>query len=116
MKWQSHFAKGERHMKHLLLGLALLTIGIAPVARGADAGAGKTLAQRTCIACHGLNGIGITDQYPDLAGQKAAYMVVQLKAFRDGSRNNPIMSPMAKPLSDADIDNVAAYYSSLGCH
>jgi cytochrome c553 len=42
------------------------------------------------------------------------YLVAQMKAFRDGKRKDPMMSPMAAPLSDADIDNLAAYYSSLG--
>jgi len=49
--------------------------------------------------------------WPNLAGQKDGYLAKQMKAFRDGTRNDPMMSPMAKPLSDADIDNIAAYYS-----
>lgn len=99
----------------VLLVLTIFVSCLAPLAQGADADAGQKLAQTTCVACHGMNGIGITDQYPDLAGQKAAYLEAQLKAFRDGSRNNVIMAPMAKPLSDTDISNVSAYYASLGC-
>lgn len=79
----------------------------------ADPQAGKQLAQNTCSACHGANGIGIASIYPNLAGQKGDYLIAQLKAFRDGSRKNPIMSPMAAQLTDADIENVAAYFSSL---
>jgi len=51
--------------------------------------------------------------YPNLAGQKSEYLVAQLRAFRDGNRTNPIMSPMASHLSDMDIENLAAYYSAL---
>jgi len=52
--------------------------------------------------------------WPNLAGQKAGYLVLQMKAFRDGTRNNPMMSPMAAGLSDDDIANIAAYFASLG--
>jgi cytochrome c553 len=51
--------------------------------------------------------------WPNLAGQKEGYLVKQLKAFRDGVRTDPMMSPMAKPLTDDDIENLAAYFSSL---
>jgi len=78
-----------------------------------DAAAGKTKAA-TCGACHGVNGISPNDIWPNLAGQKVGYLVAQLKAFRDGQRSNPMMAPMAAPLSDTDIDNLAAYYASLG--
>ncbi len=78
-----------------------------------DAAAGKTKAA-TCGACHGVNGISPNDIWPNLAGQKAGYLVAQMKAFRDGQRSNPMMAPMAAPLSDTDIDNLAAYYASLG--
>ena len=77
-----------------------------------DAAAGKAKAA-ACGACHGMNGVSSNDIWPNLAGQKAGYLVAQMKAFRDGQRKNPMMSPMAAPLSDTDIDNLAAYYSSL---
>ena len=80
---------------------------------GGDAAAGKTKSA-TCAACHGANGISPNDMWPNLAGQKEGYLKAQLKAFRDGQRSNPMMAPMAAPLSDADIDDLAAYYSSLG--
>ena len=78
-----------------------------------DAAAGKAKSA-VCAACHGPAGISANDIWPNLAGQKAGYLVAQMKAFRDGQRKNPMMSPMAAPLSDTDIDNLAAYYSSLG--
>ena len=76
-----------------------------------DAAAGKAKAA-SCAGCHGTNGISNNPMWPNLAGQQQGYLVKQLKAFRDGTRADPMMSPMAKPLSDADIENIAAYYSS----
>jgi len=67
-----------------------------------------------CVACHGADGIGKAPQYPNLAGQKAAYLQKQLKAFRSGERTDPNMSALAKPLSDEDIARLAAYFESLG--
>lgn len=79
---------------------------------GADAAAGKAKAA-TCGACHGAKGISAVPTYPNLAGQKEAYLLKQLKAFKDGSRKDPTMSAMAAPLSDADMADLAAYYAHL---
>jgi cytochrome c553 len=95
-----------------LLGLAIL-MAWSRVAGAADEQAGKKLSDGSCGACHGQNGIGIIPLYPNLAGQKREYLAAQLRAFRDGSRKNAIMSPMAVHLSDADIEDVAAYLASL---
>ena len=90
-------------------GLLLVTVnaGLA-----GDLAAGKSRAA-SCSGCHGVKGISANPLWPNLAGQKDAYLAKQLKAFRDGTRSDPMMTPMAKPLSDADIENLAAYYSSL---
>ncbi|MCB1735836.1 MAG: cytochrome c [Gammaproteobacteria bacterium] len=77
-----------------------------------DAAAGKAKAA-TCAGCHGAAGVSNNPMWPNLAGQKAGYLVKQMKAFKDGSRKDPMMSPMAAPLSDADMDNLAAFYSGL---
>ena len=77
-----------------------------------DIEAGKTKAAM-CASCHGANGISAMDLWPNLAGQKAGYLAKQLRAFRDGSRSDAMMGAMAKPLSDSDIDNLAAYYAAL---
>ena len=83
------------------------------LAQAADVEAGKQKAQ-TCAVCHGAEGKKSPNElWPNLAGQKAAYLAKQLKAFRDGARTDPMMTPMAKPLTDADIENLAAYFSSL---
>jgi len=91
---------------------AAFCLGSASVMAG-DAAAGKSRSA-ACAACHGGNGISANDIWPNLAGQKAGYLAAQMTAFRDGTRKNPMMSPMAAALSDADIANLAAYYSSLG--
>lgn len=80
-------------------------------AAAGDAVAGKTKAA-VCAACHGATGRSTNDTWPNLAGQKLPYLVKQIKAFRDGTRTNPLMTPMAKTLSDADIEDVAAWFSS----
>ena len=79
---------------------------------GADIASGKAKAA-TCFACHGVDGNSINPLYPSLAGQQADYMAKQLRAFKDGSRQDPMMSPMATPLSDQDIVNVSAYFASV---
>jgi cytochrome c553 len=78
----------------------------------ADVAAGKSKSA-TCAACHGNKGISMIPMYPNLAGQKEQYLVLQIKAFRDGDRKNLVMSPMASSLSDTDIANLSAYYASL---
>jgi len=96
----------------IIIALATLGLSFSPAQAG-DAAAGKIKAA-ACAACHGANGISANDIWPNLAGQKEGYLALQIKAFRDGTRKNPMMSPMAAGLSDADIDNLAAYYASLG--
>ena len=98
-----------RNSLSVALGGVLLMGGAAVAG---DIAAGKTKAA-SCAGCHGADGISANPLWPNLAGQKAPYLVKQLKAFRDGVRQDPMMSAMARPLSDADIENLAAYYSSL---
>ena len=95
------------------VAVAAFICALAPAmpAQAGDAAAGKTKAV-VCSACHGLDGNSINPLWPKLAGQHAAYLVKQMKAFRSGERNDPVMAPMAVPLSDADIDDLAAFYAS----
>lgn len=65
----------------------------------------------TCVACHGVNGNSANPEWPTLAGQSGPYIIKQLKAFKSGERQNPLMTPMAQPLSDDDMEDLAAYYS-----
>ncbi len=66
-----------------------------------------------CSACHGELGMTENEIYPNLAGQNGPYIEKQLRAFRSGERNDPVMSPMAASLSDSDIQTLAVYYSNL---
>ena len=102
-------------MKLLKITIFSISLGLfraSGSAMAGDAEKGKARSA-TCVACHGSNGISMIPMYPNLAGQKEQYLVLQLKAFRDGTRKNMVMAPMAAGLSDEDIDNLAAYYAGL---
>ena len=100
-------------MKTLLnLTAAVIFSSLASVSFAGDAAAGKAKSM-TCAGCHGTNGISNNPMWPNLAGQKQAYLASSLKMYRDGGRKNAMMSAMAKNLTDADIANLAAYYSGL---
>lgn len=73
---------------------------------------GKTIASTICVACHGADGNSLAAANPHLAGQIAPYLEKQLKQFKSGQRANPIMLGMASTLSDDDMKNVAAWFSS----
>lgn len=67
----------------------------------------------SCVGCHGQNGIGLSDMFPNLAGQKKAYMIKQLNDFKSGARQNQMMNPMAAQLTPQDIEDVSAYFAAL---
>lgn len=98
-------------MKRQIL-TALFTATLATSASAGDPAAGK-VRSASCAGCHGADGISVVPKYPNLAGQNAGYLILTLKGFRDGTRENNVMNAMAKSLSDADIENLAAFYSSL---
>jgi len=100
-----------RIMACTLLFLAVLP-GLTGQTLAGDAAAGKVRAA-SCAGCHGPEGVSNNPMWPNLAGQKEGYLVKQIKAFRDGVREDPMMTPMAAPLTDADIENLAAYFSTL---
>lgn len=91
--------------------LALMSAG--PLVAG-DAAAGKAKSA-TCAACHGPTGISINPMWPSLAGQQEVYLAKQMTAFRDGTRSDPMMGPMAAALSDADIADLATFYAAQSC-
>jgi cytochrome c553 len=99
-----------------VLGLSVV-LAVAQVAQAADVEAGKELAATVCAACHGANGVSVSDAIPNLAAQRPAYIEAQLNAFKDGTRKHlgatsrtDIMN--AIQLSAQDIANVAAYFAS----
>jgi cytochrome c553 len=96
-----------------IMSIVFATAGLMsqPILAG-DVAAGKAKSA-VCAGCHGNKGISMIPMYPNLAGQKEQYLVLQMKAFRDGERKNMVMAPMAAGLSDTDIDNLSAYFASL---
>lgn len=78
----------------------------------ADSNAGMTKAA-VCTACHGPVGISSNDLWPSLAGQKEGYLLKQLRAFHDDKRIDPLMGPVAKTLSQQDMEDLAAYFAQL---
>ncbi len=96
-------------------GLALtLSLASAPLfaAEGGEQPSPPTGAV-VCFSCHGSNGISTSGLWPNLAGQKAPYLVKQMKDFKSGARKDPMMSPMAMSLSDEQITAIAEYFSGL---
>ncbi|MDA8705269.1 cytochrome c4 [Litoricolaceae bacterium] len=106
-------------MKSLFTAIGLALSSTLTMAAGAEATAtyvgnadqGKDKSA-TCAACHGADGNSAAADYPKLAGQHPTYLASTLKAYRDGSRVNAIMAGMAAALSDDDIADLAAYYTT----
>ena len=92
--------------------LALLLVACGLPAAAADPAAGRTKAQ-ACAVCHGPLGLSVTPDAPNLAGQPAMYLAAQLRAYRSGARKHEVMAVMAKPLSDDDISNLAAWFNAI---
>ncbi len=102
-------------MKKLSAVLALAVSFQCGAALAGDAAAGKAKSMM-CAACHGQDGISSIPMYPNLKGQQEQYLISSLKAYKAGQRQGgqaATMQGMAMGLSDADIENLAAYYSSL---
>lgn len=96
-----------------LIGAGFLSVVGFGGALAVDAEAGRVIAEEACAACHGANGISVSDDIPNLAGQKAKYLTGQLKAFHDGTRKNALMNAVAEQLDATAIDNVVAHFAGL---
>lgn len=92
-----------------VLAAALPLLAYPQLAPAADAEAGRQKAQ-ACIACHGPGGNSVSPALPSLAGQPRQFIVTQLVMFREGNRKDPLMSPLAKDLTNADLNDLAAYF------
>ena len=100
-------------MKNNLLALSLaLAFSSAPGILHAEGNinAGKEKAA-ACASCHGDDGNSMVSTFPKLAQQHSSYLIKQLQAFKDGTRKDPMMSPMAMGLTDKDMIDIAAYYA-----
>lgn len=78
-----------------------------------NAAEGEKISSR-CTPCHGKNGISTYDTWPNLAGQKYSYLVIQIKNFRSGFRKNSMMEPLAKALNDQQIADLATFFNTMG--
>lgn len=104
-------------MKYNIVGYSLVLLLTSTYTILAQADGNPIIGKKkslSCAGCHGTNGIGLGSEFPNLAGQKQAYLIKQMKAFKDGTRIDPTMKAMAASLSDNDIKHIAAYFSSLG--
>ncbi len=96
------------HIGAILLGVSSL-ISFALLAGDPEAGKAKSAL---CAGCHGVDGNSATGTWPNLAGQNEVYLIKQLQDFKSGERADPVMKGMANTLSDVDMQDIAAYYSS----
>jgi len=87
-------------------------IWVAAGPASADVNAGRQKAQ-ACAACHGVLGLASMPNTPHLAGQPEVYLSEQLKAYRSGQRRHEVMTLIAKPLTDAEIADLSAWFASL---
>ncbi|MBM4207660.1 MAG: cytochrome c4 [Gammaproteobacteria bacterium] len=103
----------------LAFSVALLLSGVASIVHAQDAvvtnegdsAAGKDKSA-ACVSCHGEDGNSVMPTFPKLAQQHPTYIVKQLRAFKDGSRSDPVMSGMAMTINAADMPDIAAYYAA----
>ena len=104
-------------MKLITIGLTCVALATSASALAGDVAAGKKIAETTCVACHNpTTGEGLQETYPNLGGQKKTYLISSIKAYKSGQRKggmSMLMTPMVANLSDKDIENVSAYFSSL---
>jgi len=101
------------NMNKIQISLTVTLIALAPAVAfpAGNAAAGQTKSV-VCHACHGPTGQSVQPIYPNLGGQHQDYLVKSLQEFRNGRRQNAIMSGFAANLSDADIEDISAWFAS----
>ncbi len=97
-------------MKNAMLIILSVMLTIDIVQAEGDPAAGKQKSAK-CAGCHGPDGNSASPNFPSLAGQYEDYIIHALESYKSGARTNPIMKGMAAPLSEQDIEDLAAYYS-----
>lgn len=100
----------DRILRKLIVAALPLAL-CAPAAAG-DPEAGRSKA-KACVLCHGPMGLATNPGAPHLAGQPRVYLAEELKNYRSGKRQDPVMSVIAKPLTDSEIEDLAAWYASI---
>ena len=88
-----------------------VAVGFAPAAMAQQNPSAASGKAGVCASCHGINGVSSNPLYPNLAGQHLEYLLKSLTAYRDGERQDPIMSPMAQGLNDEDIAELSRYFA-----
>lgn len=97
---------------HTWIAASILFISGTALAASGDAEAGRKKSQ-PCQACHGQNGISVSPDFPNLAGQQEDYIVHALKHYKNGKRKNPIMQGQVANLTEKDMLDLAAHFSHL---
>ena len=116
------YKSGERshitmHMQAMSLSdkdiddIALYLAGPVLKSGAATVGTPPAKVAQLCVSCHGADGVGITGDFPTLAGQHADYLARALAEYKKGDRKNAIMAGFAAGISDAEIEEIAQYYS-----
>ena len=101
----------ETPMKKTLFIFASLALVFSlPIQAAGNAEAGKAKST-TCAACHGADGVSSVPSFPKLAGQNRDYLYHSLTAYKSGKRKNPIMAGQVQALTDADMQDLAMYFS-----
>jgi cytochrome c553 len=95
----------------ILAALAVFSVSLDAAAGDAKAAADK--ARTLCAGCHGPNGVSTNPLWPNLAGQQAGYLAKAMHDYKGGQRNDPVMSGIAGTLTDAEMDDLAAYFAAL---
>ena len=103
---------GRYRMVRLSLAALLMAVSFGSPVMAADVAAGNEKSV-VCQGCHGADGISLSPEVPNLAGQKEEYLAKAIGDYRSGVRKNPIMGSMVGEVSDADAADIAAYFSSL---
>lgn len=110
----------QRVVTAILVIATVVTASCSNLPRSRDLGnpavSGQTLAEQVCSNCHGVTGMSVSPNAPNLAGQQREYLVAQLKEFRGHDRRDPAgfeyMWGIARSLSDRQVDELAAYFSA----
>ena len=97
----------------LVAGLLFLSVMASASIQAEGNAANGAVKAALCATCHGANGISVNPLWPNLAGQQQVYLARQIRAFRDGERKEPTMTPFVGSLSDQDAEDLAAHFSGL---
>ena len=98
--------------KLFAVATTVIALGMSTTAQAEGSVEAGQQKSAVCVACHGPDGNSANPEWPSLAGQHAGFLIEQLKAFKEGERQNALMSPMAIGLSEQDMQDLAAYYEA----